>query len=728
MINALRSIKGTNGAFLLIAAYGFMAMAEPETSSTSALDEIVVFADPNDLLKVPGSGARLTQEYLDRFDHTDLHQLLSGVAGIYLRDEDGYGLRPNIGIRGATPDRSQKITIMEDGVLITPAPYSAPAAYYVPNVSRMEGIEIVKGPSAIRNGPHTVGGTINFVTEPVPSERAASLGLSVGNDGYHKLEGRYGDVIGDSGYLFDAMRYGSDGFKQLDGGGDTGFERNEVNFKWTLLDTKRRPQRLTFKIGYADEDADETYLGLSDADFAINPTRRYISSKLARFQTSQVALSLNYGSQLGESTRINSKLYYNMFEREWNKLNGFVRGNPVLRILSQPELNNREFGLLIGERNSEVGADRDTLDITNNDREFNSSGWQTTISHVLDFGMTRHNIHAGFRVHTDEVDRDHRQRGYLMTDGALIWDEVNRGSKVNNHQNSEALAIYVEDEVDWKDLTVTIGLRFEDIEGLRINNLNNETKTTNQDFLSPGFGMHWQINNQLGVLGGVYKGFSPVAPGSSGEPEESLNIEYGLRYRNDHVSLDLIGFKSDYENLLGRCRVSDFDCSPGDEFNGGNVEIEGLELMAESKWPIASNIDARVSVAYTYTDSAFQSQFLSRFSQWGLVNEGDELPYLPKHAAQVHLGLESGSWRVWSALKWRAEMREEPGNDKPDVGLFAEELTEIDLSGSWQFSPVLTGTLTVQNITDEAAIVSHRPLGARPNKPRSIIAKISYEL
>ena len=174
--------------------------------------------------------------------------------------------------------------------------------------------------------------------------------------------------------------------------------------------------------------------------------------------------------------------------------------------------------------------------------------------------------------------------------------------------------------------------------------------------------------------------------------------------------------------------MSDFDCSPGDEFNGGNVEIEGLELMAESKWSIASNIEARVSVAYTYTDSAFQSQFLSRFSQWGLVNEGDELPYLPKHAAQVHLGLESGSWRVWSALKWRAEMREEPGNDNPDVGLFAEELTEIDLSGSWQFSPVMTGTLTVQNITDEATIVSHRPLGARPNKPRSIIAKISYAL
>ena len=96
----------------------------------------------------PGARAELTKEALEREEHDDLHKVLRSIAGVYLRDEDGYGLRPNIGMRGAAADRSAKVTLMEDGVLIAPAPYTAPAAYYTPLVTRMSRIEVVKGPSA----------------------------------------------------------------------------------------------------------------------------------------------------------------------------------------------------------------------------------------------------------------------------------------------------------------------------------------------------------------------------------------------------------------------------------------------------------------------------------------------------------------------------------------------------------------------------------------------------
>ncbi len=113
------------------------------------LEEVVVVGSKNDSAVIAGSGIAIGELELERFDYIDVHQVMSSVPGVYVREEDGFGLRPNIGIRGAAAERSQKITIMEDGILITPAPYSAPAAYYVPNISRMSSIEVLKGPSAI---------------------------------------------------------------------------------------------------------------------------------------------------------------------------------------------------------------------------------------------------------------------------------------------------------------------------------------------------------------------------------------------------------------------------------------------------------------------------------------------------------------------------------------------------------------------------------------------------
>ncbi|MGH7449633.1 MAG: carboxypeptidase regulatory-like domain-containing protein, partial [Longimicrobiales bacterium] len=207
----------------------------------------------------------------------DVHRLLQSVPGVHMQEEDGYGLRPNIGMRGTGSDRSAKITLMEDGVLAAPAPYAAPAAYYFPVAGRMEAIEVRKGSSQVRHGPFTVGGALNMVSSSIPTDLSVLVDAAGGESSTRKLRARVGDSGTHFGWLLETYQLETDGFKQLDGGGPTGFDIQDYVAKariTTSLDA-RVYQDLQVKGGYYDETSDETYVGLTSGDFAVTPLRRY---------------------------------------------------------------------------------------------------------------------------------------------------------------------------------------------------------------------------------------------------------------------------------------------------------------------------------------------------------------------------------------------------------------------------------------------------------------------
>ena len=102
------------------------AMAATHAVSAPLLEEVTIIGNQEAAREIAGSGALIDSLQIRDELATDINQLLKTVPGTYIREEDGYGLRPNIGIRGATAERSAKITLMEDGVLIAPAPYAAP--------------------------------------------------------------------------------------------------------------------------------------------------------------------------------------------------------------------------------------------------------------------------------------------------------------------------------------------------------------------------------------------------------------------------------------------------------------------------------------------------------------------------------------------------------------------------------------------------------------------------
>ncbi len=712
------------------------------------LDTITVTGGQEAIESLSGSAHYVDEESLNTYDYTDVQQVLTQVPGVYIRTEDGFGLRPNIGIRGAAAERSQKITLMEDGILIAPAPYSAPAAYYFPNVSRMQAVEVFKGPVAIAYGPHTVGGAINLVTKPVPLERTGEVSLGFGSDGFQKQEVLFGDVAQQWSYLLEALNYQSDGFKDLDVGGDTGFERQDFNLKlnWDSDMQARFEQSLQIKLGYADEQSDETYLGLSDADFALNPNRRYSASQLDQFNSDHQQFHVLHQLYLSEDTVIISKLYHNQFSRSWNKLDGFFHPTEpcVIQNSSGREVNqcpsiadilgntNREeyLRLLRGESDS-LGNFADTLDITNFDRNFVSQGIEVSGQYFWRHGQVEHESTLGLRFHRDEVERLHTPKGYLVSGSALVFDGVARTAATDNEATTDAIAFFVQDKLQWEAWSINLGLRVEDIETDFMDELDADNNATAQETVTLlGAGVFYQWHERLGWLFGIHQGFSPVVPGpgATAESEESVNVEYGVRLNwQDQHNLELIGFFSDYSNLVGRCRVSDSSCEPGETFNGGAVEVAGVEMtgLYQGHWRA---LKMPVSFSYTYTESAFQENFQSNFSQWGTVLIGDEMPYLPEHLLRVDWGLVGDRWDLQLAAKYTGEMREQAGQGTIETTPFTEAYTVLDFSAHYYWQPHWTFQLGIDNVTDKQEIVSRRPFGARPNKPRTVMVGVNYQL
>jgi Fe(3+) dicitrate transport protein len=715
--------------------------ADPKPSDTAQAPDVTATSDDpangeaeaGEVVQVsgrapPGSRAQIDKDALERAEQDDLGKIAGGIAGVYVRDEDGYGLRPNIGMRGAAADRSAKITLMEDGVLIAPAPYTAPAAYYTPLITRMSRIEITKGPSAIRFGPNTVGGAVDMISEPFPGDRAGYVDIAGGSDRYGKLHARAAERRKQWGVMAEYVKLRTDGFKDLDGGGPTGFDKNDVQVTGRVMSEPSAStyHQLDLRLGYGDETSHETYTGLSDTDFLAAPQRRYIGSQLDEMNWEHWRMRATHRVDLGLNTRLETAAYRHKFHRAWGKVDGFVGQRDFYDLLANPTAgaNSVYYAILTGQADSSGPAEQ--LILGTNDRRFTSQGVQTTFKTERRTGDFAHHADAGVRVHFDRADRRRYEDGYDMIAGSLVRSARPRELVLDSRAETTALATFAEDRVHWKKFQFAAGARLELIDYRYVDHMTGELHSGNYAVAIPGGGVEYRITEQASVLGGVHRGFVPVAPSASSDvkPESSINYEFGGRWRDERIQADVIGFFSDYKNLKGSCTLASgcTEAQEGQEFNGGAVNVFGLEVQVGGELPLpkvgTQKLSMPIAAAYTLTKSSFQSAFSSEFAGWGDVMKGDELPYLPQHQISLSAAVKSPRYDFGATARYRGEARDVAGTGPIVEAERTAALFTIDLTGHAKLHNYAELYTTCTNLLDEQVIIARRPYGARPNAPR----------
>jgi Fe(3+) dicitrate transport protein len=691
---------------------------------------VYIFGAKDKTFTETGSAHIVTQDELKDFDFEDAGKILKKVPGVNIQEEDGYGLRPNIGMRGTHPHRSKKVTLMEDGILIGPAPYSAPAAYYFPLTLRTKSVEVYKGPATIKYGPNSIGGAVNMVSNSIPNDLSSELNISGG--GLERFGAMSGSSDQNSGWMLEYNNLSSDGFKTLPNGGETGFKKNDLLLKGSLFKGSKsaKKQNLVLKLGYSDEDSHETYLGLADQDFSSDSYQRYLASQNDRMINDHQLIQLHYDLNINSDLSMNVKTYHHQFKRNWSKFNGFNNGIKVGDILDDPTSGANEYyyDIMRGVEDSSASNGTDLIVIGDNDRKYFSQGIQTEIDYFLETTNTEHDINVGVRFHRDQVKRHHTENLFSMTSGDLVKTDDQYTSTTINEDNATAIMGFVRDQIQIDNLKLELGTRVENVKVTREDHLIQESHSRDDFYVVPGAGVFYEFTREFGALAGVNKGVTLVGPGQSEvvTPGESINYETGFRYNGDFYA-ETIGFYSDYSNIKGTCSFS-AGCDNSEltqEYNGGKAKIYGLEALISKdfkykKWSFP------LSLNYTLTRAEFASNTVSENEEWGigLIREGDPLPYIPLQRYSLSTGLRYKGLRANMTFNWQSEMFDQAVQEgRKEISAYGV----VDMSVSHTIFKTGKAFIKVENIFNNSYLVSYRPYGARPGKPRLITGGIQYK-
>ncbi|MBC2600192.1 TonB-dependent receptor family protein [Puniceicoccus vermicola] len=685
---------------------------------------------------LPGSAYVLDEGDIQNLNYENINQVLRQIPGVYVREEDGYGNFPNISIRGVDASRSAKVTLMEDGVLTAPAPYSAPSAYYSPAVGRMAGIEVLKGSSQVRYGPETTGGVLNYIATPIPAGKDEGYArLSYGNNQDLQSHiwggGTYDLEAGQLGVLGEFYSRSTDGFREMDttaaynGTNDTGFERIDGRVKLSFVPNWEKYNKLEFKLGYTDFDANETYLGISTQDFRADPMRRYAASRNDQINTYSTQTYLRHTVDLEENWRLVTTGYYQEFQRNWYKLNDLVDPDASL---SQSLFDGTPgYNVLTGQAAGQ-------LRYRANNRNYGLYGIQSDLNGLFETGDFDHHISTGLRLHHDYEDRFQHQDVYTQNDlGAFTSvDRGAPGSQTNRKSSADAIAYYLQDRIEYGDWAVIPGVRYEYIDYEVNNRASGSTESANLDVFTPGIGLEYLLDPDWMLFTGYYRGFSP--PGPSGavngiKEETSDSFELGTRYRNDQgFRVELVGFYTFFNDLLVAESIGSGNL---DDENVGNAISRGIEALVgiDPAQMTGQSFRSPITLAATYTDATLDGNASSADAEsiFAGGKDGNRMPYIPEWQINLTGGLEFDRIRGYASVSFATSTYASANNSSAEVNPATGEAdarfgkvdsyTTVDLSAYYRLWGEVELFAYAQNVFNDEYIISRLPHGPRPGTP-----------
>ena len=746
----------TKGNFKAYAIASLMVISAPIYAEE--ISPVSVFGSQDETQQA-GSAHFIGDDEMKEMGYTDAERVLRRIPGVYSQTEDGYGLRTNIGMRGTSALRTTKINVLEDGVPQGPAIYSNGSMYFFPDVGRMEGVEVLKGPAAIGNGPRTTAGTINFLSRSIPTVGAEGhYSTTLGADGFSRNHTYYGGNIGSIGYVFEYHDYRADGYKNIKGTGnntDAGFDKQTDLTKLSYTPSNSAWNQ-TFELlsSNTSETSNETYIGLSGADFAADPYQRYAVSSVDQMDNDYHRYIFTHTMQPSSNMTITSKLYKTRYSRLWGKSGEMYvdpdgdGGNTNNATVKYSNID------LAGNCAGDTGIELRACNILTNQtamvgneyikrsmghRDYGMTGVQFVVNH--DIG--NHALEYGYRRHKDyraRNDSGFSQRYTVNANGTMQWlstiGEDGTQFTAGELKDTDASSWHLKDVIAAGAFTHTLGIRYEDTE--KNDGTNGTPGSSKKDIQDSATMMAASTIYNMGggqsMFVGFNEGHSPVDAGSAAsiEPEKSDNYEIGYRKQTNNSYFEIIAFYNDYSQLIDSCLEANGCASAdsGSTTNKGAAEVEGIEFQYRLNnmfaTPQMKGMAANSSVRYPLTVTGMLQS--SEYTGGETSFSGNSIAYVPDFQLYTSIGMETNDWSIALGAKYQDDTFTNDSNTYRTGKAFIFDLhTGMNVAVNSNGIKDARLFLNVDNLFDKVIVASEHEYGKRPNKPLSVMAGVKFD-
>ena len=652
-----------------VSSRGYTTFSKVLTSDSSDNIEIALSGSPFELApieiigqsmrehkKLTGTMSKLEPDTVDLIKPVGTQELLEFMPGINGYADDGFGnSRLSIGIRGLNPRRSARVLILEDGVPIQPAVYIYPNAYYNPPADRIDAVEVIKGSAAVRYGPQTMGGVINYTTRRPDGTRGIGNLITVGNNGYYSAFSEIRGIGNPDKVSSDIQLL----YKHGDGFRDNN-TFNQVNGTVKTLFQLNKNKTLYVKLNGNYENSNATYTGLTEYTFQNDPN--FNPKEDDNFKVLRSSLDVIYTNKITNNLVSNTTVYTSVFDRRWWREDDIFVRPDALETGNLTPVPYFQTGDLV-----RTGNGKSNFGIL---RTFYVGGIEQNYTLKHNIGANSSHAEIGGKVHWERFIDDKKigdapdaRDGVYYSGTPGSTDDPTKILGQSHHYETFALALFAKEYIELQNLTFTFGTRFEVFKQDRVDRLRGSVLADKvSSVLLPGIGVNYQVG-QFNLFGGIHRGYTAPSSGAlkitnfgqnvgAGgldlEPEKSWNMELGFMSWTRGVTIESAGFFITVEGLVAAGRGTAFK-------NLGKVNLSGIENSIRLGVSEFVSILPDVNITYTYLQTEIVDGIVKSATIAGNVDvdlAGNELPYAPQHTFTVGLAKHIGH-----VLRIRADMR-----------------------------------------------------------------------